>query len=622
MVLWRNNIYFNLPLISSLSFIVLINKIILTSQACIANENNCYKCNPQSKLCAICQNREIYIPDEKGGCKGILKCFSGKNYCNKCDLNGKLCEKCERGYYPDENGGCTYTENCKISNKGECIECKQNFLKIGKKGEWEICKYYLNEDFNHCKKINYEKGYCDICEDSYFLTSENRCIQIDNCQESIFGICIKCKYGYYYNKRDDICEQKTYDFRFCIQSLDNKTCEICDYNNYLDEDGICIPTNYCSKSINLTCVKCISGYFLTGNLVCTNTDNCSNGDKEIGICNICKKNYYLDTKDYICKSNIEYNEFIYCLFAEEGKCKQCESGYYLGEDFRCSSSKNCSESQNGICISCSKDYYLDLDNMCSDVEHCIHQSNDYYNTCLECKDGYFFSKKYKKCYEYNSTFNNCKYSCIQLDQCCKCKDNYYLRNNDSLCFSNLESGPFYKCAESSYEGDYCWECSEPYFLGAEDHLCNLVDNCSIIENEFRCKKCMDYNCLNVKNGICYENYKIINETNKKYFACNRTNDEGTACDECLYGFKVGDQGLCVNMDNCTERENGNGKCLKCDKEFCANDDFGCINNYYPNCVKCNNFTDFEWCTECEDGYIVNSFGICEIKKNDTESIHN
>jgi hypothetical protein len=114
MVLWRNNIYFNLPLISSLSFIVLINKILLTSQACIANENNCYKCNPQSKLCAICQNREIYIPDEKGGCKGILKCFSGKNYCNKCDLNGKLCEKCERGYYPDENGGCTYTENCKI----------------------------------------------------------------------------------------------------------------------------------------------------------------------------------------------------------------------------------------------------------------------------------------------------------------------------------------------------------------------------------------------------------------------------------------------------------------------------------------------------------------------------
>ena len=67
---------------------------------------------------------------------------------------------------------------------------------------------------------------------------------------------------------------------------------------------------------------------------------------------------------------------------------------------------------------------------------------------------------------------------------------------------------------------------------------------------------MDYNCLNVKDGICYENNKIENEENKKYFACNRTNDEGTSCEECLYGFKVGDQGLCVNMNNCTERENG------------------------------------------------------------------
>ena len=97
-------------------------------------------------------------------------CKEREKNCLKCNGVTNLCVKCSAdNYFPDKNGGCTYTENCKISYKGECIECKQNFLKIGKKGEWVICKYYLNEDFNNCKKINYEKGYCEICEDNYFL---------------------------------------------------------------------------------------------------------------------------------------------------------------------------------------------------------------------------------------------------------------------------------------------------------------------------------------------------------------------------------------------------------------------------------------------------------------------
>ena len=615
MILWKNNFIFYL--FEIFSFIILIQKIISSSPSCIQNKNNCSKCNPLTKLCAICDNREIYIPDKIGGCVGILKCFPGKNYCNECNENGELCINCEKGYFPDENGACTYTENCKISYKGECIECKENFIKVGKKSEWQICKFISSEDFNHCKKINFEKGYCDLCEENFFLSSEKKCVQVENCRESIFGNCVNCQYGYYYNKKDDICEQKTYNFTFCKQSLDNKTCEICEYNNYLDENGICTPTNYCSKSINLTCIQCIPGYYLTENSVCTNTDNCSNGDKEIGICNSCKKNFYLDKKDYICKTNLDNSEYKYCILAEEEKCIKCQSGFYLGEDFKCSSSNHCSESENGICLSCEKNYYLDLDNLCSNVEHCIHQINDYYIKCIECEDGYFYSKKYKQCYEYNSTYNNCKYSCDQLEQCCKCKDDYYLRNNDSLCFSNLEKGPFYKCMDSSFEGDYCWDCVDPYYLGTDDHLCSLADNCAITENEFRCKICMDYFCLNAKNGFCYENYQIKNETDKKYFACNKTNEEGDACVDCLFGFKVGEKGLCMNMDNCTVRENGDGICLKCDENFCLNDDFGCIKSYDPNCTKCNNFTDFNWCTECDEGYIINSYGFCEIKRNDT-----
>ena len=83
--------------------------------------------------------------------------------------------------------------------------------------------------------------------------------------------------------------------------------------------------------------------------------------------------------------------------------------------------KKCSESKNGICILCIKDNYLDLDNLCTNIEHCIHQSNDDLIKCLECEDGYYYSPKYNKCFEYNSTYNNCKYSCIELDKCCELK---------------------------------------------------------------------------------------------------------------------------------------------------------------------------------------------------------
>ena len=50
----------------------------------------------------------------------------------ECSPKGDLCIICPDGYYPDENGGCTYTENCAISDRGECIECSDNYILIGK----------------------------------------------------------------------------------------------------------------------------------------------------------------------------------------------------------------------------------------------------------------------------------------------------------------------------------------------------------------------------------------------------------------------------------------------------------------------------------------------------------
>ena len=584
--------------------------------SCKSNTNNCNKCNPMTKLCEICNYPEVYTPDIYGGCSGALKCSLGKNYCNKCDQNGQLCHLCDSGFIPDENGGCSYSPNCKVSYKGECIECNKNFFKTGKKGEYQICKSYSSEDFLHCISINYETGFCSFCEWGYFLSSENKCIKIENCQESVFGNCITCKNGFYLNKLNDTCEKKHDDFALCKQTVDNITCDICDINNYFDETGICVPNKYCAKSMNHICIECIIGYYLTPeNSVCTHTENCITGDKDLGMCMKCNDTFYLDTEDYICKTNLEDNEFKYCIKVEDGNCIECQEDYYVGEDFKCSFTKYCSESELGTCIKCSQNYYLGYDNKCTDTEHCIYSSNDY---CLECEDGFYFNRKNRTCYEYNneSIYNNCKYSCEFAEKCCSCKNQFYLRKNDSLCFSNLEYGPFYKCAESDEEGKYCVNCIDPYFVGIDDDLCTLVEACAKSENEFRCKECIEFYCLDVNKGICIENDKIENETYKIYFACNYTNEEGTACQQCLDGYEVGEEGYCIDVERCIERENGDGVCLKCKDEYCANDVYGCVDSHYANCIRCNNLYDLYACTQCEEGYKVNLFGGCDSEGDD------
>ena len=607
------NNFIKISFISIYFFYIFIPKI-FSSPNCKSNVNKCYKCNPIKKLCELCNYPEVYSPDEFGGCSGSLKCIAGKNYCDKCDLNGELCNICEEGYVPDENGGCTYSPNCKISYKGECIECKKDFFLVGKKGENQICKSYYSEDFLNCFSITYETGLCNFCQYGYILTPERKCIKEENCQETRFGKCVSCKSGYYLNKINDTCEMKYDNLTLCKESIDNITCDICETNNYFDENGVCVPNKYCKNSISRKCVECIEGYFLTSeNSVCTNTDNCLNGDKDLGLCMKCKDSFYLDTRDYKCKSNLEDNEFKYCIKVEEDRCLECKEEYYISEDSKCSLTKNCSESDLGKCIVCSYTFYLGYDNKCCDKEHCIYSSDNY---CLECEDGFYYNRRNETCYTYDedSIFNNCKYSCDLEDKCCKCKDKSYLNRNDSLCYSNLEYGPFYKCTETDEESKYCAECIETYFLGEQDYMCSKVEGCAVVQNEFRCSVCSDNYCLDENKGICIENDKVENDTYKIYFACNYTNEEGTACQQCLNGYEVNDEGYCVDVKRCIERENGNGVCLKCDEEYCSNDVFGCVKRHYSDCVRCNNLYDLYWCTECDKGFRINDVGGCTSEK--------
>ena len=586
-------------------FLFIIIRKLFASPICKNNENYCNKCNPLTNLCIKCEI-DILTPDKNGGCIGIKKCILGDNYCDECDNDGILCKKCENGYFPDKNGGCSYTDNCKLSYDGECLECDMDYILIGNNSEYRRCKYINSDDLQNCKEINLEKGICQGCEKGYYLNSKDKkCIKTQNCKKSKYGNCILCDTGFYLSKKENLCINKTEtDSKFltyCDISLDGIKCDICNEYSYLSEDGICVLTNYCSESKNEKCTKCINNYFLSKNLICTSTENCKDADKDTGLCNICDDNFYLDTKDYKCKSNQEDNDYKYCKKAIEGKCSECINIYKLTQDFKCIESKHCLESENGKCILCEEDYHLGLDNICTNITHCVY-SNYYNNECLECEEDYYYNKLYKNCSESNELFKNCKYS--EGFGCCECKDNYYLDLNNSKCVDNTEEGPFYKCAFGYSE--YCNECINGYYLGSGDKKCSLIEDCKKSKDENTCIECEDSMCLDVKKGICVDSMSYDGK-NKFYINCKKTNKEGTACEECIEDIEVGEDGNCINLSKCIEKNND--ECLKCSQEpndegftYCANKIYGCILHPNYGCLRCDDLSNLYNCTECIEGY--------------------
>ena len=600
---------------------LLITKIILSFQICNEGENFCSKCNPVTKLCIKCE-KEIYSPDFEGGCQYAKKCYAGKNHCISCTEEGTICHICEEGYFPDKNGGCSYTDNCEISYQGSCMKCQENFILVGKnlKDAINICKSLNSFDLINCENINYETGICEGCKDGYYLTEiDKKCTLTKDCSKSKLGECIKCKKGYFVDKTDNKCKVQNDKLNNCQLSEDGISCDLCDENFYINSDKECLRVNYCSKiNSNYKCLYCIEGYFLIDNEnVCTPEKNCIKGDRDFGICTACLNGYYIDYKDFKCKSNKEENEFKNCEIANDGKCTKCIDKFYLGQDSKCSNTKNCAQSKNGICNKCIDNFYLGYDHKCTDVEFCIY--SNYYDECIECEGNYFVDRNSKKCVVAEGDFENCK-SGYKGWLCLECKDDYYLNMTNHLCYSNLEDNDFYKCVQSDSNAIHCSNCAKDYHLGRKDKKCTNIEGCDFAENRIRCKECNEKYCLNFNNGKCIYNGEIENEELIKFYGCKITNEEGTECQECKNGLILNDDKLCVDKEHCTEIKDQN--CLRCQNDYCLNNIFGCIEVIYEfnYCAECNYIYDFNECTKCIEGYKLDEYGECiEIEKEEEKN---
>ena len=593
-------------------FIILgLYKFVLSEFSCQENQNYCRKCNPLTNLCIQCFY-DSFIPDNQGGCTG--KCIFGKNYCIECGNEGNICKKCEDGYYPDKIGGCTTTENCQISYNGKCDKCNEGYILVGEK-YFKICKNLNLDDFKNCELIDNQNGLCAKCEEGFYLNKgDNKCTKIENCYESLYGVCSSCLEGYYLNVKKGVCQKAENSLINCKQTLDEINCDICNKFNYLSEDGQCTDTNMCSKTNKTICEKCISGYKLLENGSCTKEENCKIADKDTGICKNCLTGFYLNDIDKKCRTNRENNEFKNCELYNDG-CKICENGYYISGDLKCVKTRGCDESENGICLKCSEGYFMGLDKNCSITEHCIYSGKNSYYSCDECEENYVYEMFSKVCFLIEEEkFENCKLA--YGTRCNLCHKDYYLNSTDSLCYDNTnENDMFYKCEKTDYYGKFCSKCIEGYYLTSDDNKCTKIEYCKIAENENKCLECEEYFCLDVKKQECILNDFIEDENDKIYINCNRTNEEGTKCEICLEGYEVDENGFCVNYENCLEEKDG--ICQKCgntgpynETEYCANSIYGCMKTFLEDCKMCDDIFNLYACTECEEGFIPNIYGIC------------
>ena len=117
----------------------------------------------------------------------------------------------------------------------------------------------------------------------------------------------------------------------------------------------------------------------------------------------------------------------------------------------------------------------------------------------------------------------------------------------------------------------------------------------------------EYHCLDAKTGKCEDNTFIKKEERKIYFRCNRTNEDGDKCEECLKGLELNNDGLCVETKHCIKEVDR--VCKKCENNmkntYCLNSEFGCVETIYLDCLECYDYLDLNKCTICMEGYELN-----------------
>lgn len=626
--------------------------------------SNCDKCHFDKELkCDKCD--DIYSLNEEKNkcllddCQEYLEISDGCIICkDKLDeyKSNKKCQSCKYGYFKTKNETCVL---CRAEKYGgpACYECgyetdenneetdniickdcfsfKDNYESenrfhfiLTSNGKCYDCKNYLSESCLRCDiikdKENNDKFICTVCALGYYLNSEGKCISYVNDLEK-FPNCKE--YNFIINNTTFI--YYIYNIYYFTINFENSYDILLYYNNFSIYNEALKNVKH---PIKTTCQECESRYFLNEEQKCEsiNFEKCKgsfiiqNITERLSICqNICKDKSYLNIYlrinneqnidfDYNKINNISfnYNEF-YSL-----------SDILKYFDRKNNETKNLVKNMN-LCLNQFSDTKMETQfDGCSGVVY-IPKTKLYH--CINCKSGYLMNYNNNLCIKVNEYD---KFNCLienigtllsPIFSCKTCYYNYYtmviLENGIKLCVNDkiLEN-----CIEAKANTSYintlynCISCKVGTLLFYSKYYGRQI--CQNVFEKITTNKTISLETFEREEyilpddmGICRENY--FTPDGKKCYKCDNKNVGSPGCKgECSFSLKRNNSILCES--ECKEGyiETSKGICEKCESV-----DENCLKCHYENYpidyIGIKRARKFQ-CDLCKNCYIVAEDGKC------------
>ncbi|KAL7712191.1 Uncharacterized protein QTN25_010169 [Entamoeba marina] len=431
-----------------------------TTKKCQNDDNFCSRYDSEG-VCEYCI--PFYYLDENNICqKGTIdKCI---NYDNETD-----CYICEDNLIGDTGECLSYSiDNCKYIDYDDHTQCEKCNYDYQTTNDGTVCFICDVENCIDC--FDNESNKCEECyDDDYILSDDNT-----TCTYQYSSKKTKINKQFKNNgasKRNDASKKnkqfkkdnapkkirKSRQSKMKKQTKRNdrsssKQYISCDDGYYLKDNTTCTavtPVENCDtyEMYEDKCSECTSGYkVVDGKCSKCTVENCGNCDSDVNTCDDCLYGYYynLTTNECIERTNFDHCNHYYtnedvCLGCESGyvlidnacvscsdqycdvcdenlKCKLCQNGYFMNENFTCSQCADwCKESPDDSDYICTHSA-----NNCYDHYGCLKRSSDG-QTCLKCDDDYYTLDN-GECHHYLSAtgYDGKAYGCFSFEV-----DTYY-----------------------------------------------------------------------------------------------------------------------------------------------------------------------------------------------------
>jgi hypothetical protein len=242
---------------------ILANTCIDSNKKILSGDlNSCYDCPTDCSTC--CENLECNTCPTGTGllngrcilCAHLPGYFLSNGICAKCKENCRFCksstecEQCMIGFGLPNCERCE--DNCAECTDCVCTKCKSDYflssakdcVKCDQTNQVQVLLTYGNQCKScpeNCAKCGKE-GHCYECNAGYYVLEDSSCTKCTNGNHFLVNNikCAKCD-------DDDKCE-------LCLTST---KCKVCSPGYYLQANGKCTCTEYCTKCDNLNkCSKC------------------------------------------------------------------------------------------------------------------------------------------------------------------------------------------------------------------------------------------------------------------------------------------------------------------------------------------------------------------------------